>query len=194
MKSRDGFALIDLGIALALMGVLAVKLTMIVDQAAKAHRDGNAEMILEDQAQHVLDKIVYALAGADPDSLDPNAQTPFFSSKIAFRVSLGVENDQVVWGAPEVIGLAADPSQLYWARNEGALNAQSVVWTRAVAELLERELLNGTDDNVNGLTDESGLAFDVAGDSVTIRLTLVKETQDGCTITKTKETVVTCRN
>lgn len=194
MKERDGFTLIEMAIAMALVGVLFVKLTMIVDDAARAHSEGNAEMILEDQAQQVLDKIVYALVGADPDSLVPNAQSPFFSSKVAFRVSLGVEDGQIVWGDPEVIGLAADPSQLYWARNEGAPQQKSVVWTRAVAELLEKELMNGTDDNVNGLTDESGLAFDVSGDSVTIRLTLVKATKDGHTITKTKETVVTCRN
>ena len=191
---RLGFTLIELAIALTLVGILFAKLTMIVGDAAQAHRDGNTSMVLEDQAQVVLDKIVYAVVGADPDTLNPSSIKPFFSTKVGFRISLGVEDGEIVWGDPEVIGLAADPSQLYWARNEGLLGQQYVVWTRAVSELLQDELLNGADDNVNGLTDESGLAFDVVGDSITIRLTLVTTTKDGRTIATTKETVVTCRN
>ncbi len=191
---RRGYTLIELAVALALLGILFVKLTMIISEASKAHREESAGMVLEDQAQQVLDRIAYALIGADPDSLNPSSQKPFFSDRIAFRVSLGVEDGEIVWGDPEVIGLAPDPAQLFWARNENTPDEQIVIWTRAVSELLQDELLNGSDDNVNGLTDESGLTFDVDGDSVTIRLTLVTRTKDGRSISKSKETVITCRN
>jgi hypothetical protein len=59
---------------------------------------------------------------------------------------------------------------------------------------MERELANGADDNANGLTDESGLTFDVDRKKVTIRLTLERADQSGEKIKVTRSTEVTCRN
>ncbi len=193
-RARRGFTLIELSIALVLLGLLFVKLTLIASEATKAHRESSTEMILEDQAQQVLDRIAYALIGADPESLQPDPQAPLFTSKISYRVSMGVEDGQIIWGDPEAIGLAENATQLCWSRNAETENEQIVIWTRHVAELLEKEFLNGSDDNENGLTDEWGLTFVVDGDSVAIRLTLEKETKEGRTILQTKDTLVTCRN
>lgn len=192
-SERSGFTLIEVCIALALMAILFVKLTLIVDEASKTHRRETVSMALEDRALLVLDRISYAVIGTDPDELFPDPAAPFFSDRIEYRVSLGVEDGEVVWSDPEVIGLAEDPSQLYWARNEGGPSEQIVVWCRTVAPWFANEIANGIDDNNNGLTDETGLSFVLEGNSVTIRLTLQRLTKEG-PIRHTRETVVMCRN
>jgi len=170
---QSGFTLIELMIALVLMTVLFVKLTMVVDQASKAHQRETLAMALEDQAILVLDRVSFAIIGSDADTLIPGPEAPFFTPEIEYQISLGVEDGEVVWSDPETIGLDADdPALLYWGKNKDALDERVVVWCRTVAEFMKDEILNGTDDNLNGITDETGLSFVVNGDSVTIRLTL----------------------
>jgi prepilin-type N-terminal cleavage/methylation domain-containing protein len=196
MKHRDenrGFTIVELCIAITLMAILFIKLTMIINEASKTHRRETLSMALEDQALLVLDRISYAVIGSDPDTLFPDPEAPFFTDRLEYQVSLGVEDGQVVWSDPEVIGLDDNPSLLYWGRNEGTPGEQVVVWCRTVAEFFANEVPNGDDDNANGLTDETGLSFVLEGTSVTIRLTLERMTKEG-PIRHTKETVVTCRN
>ena len=132
MKTRrvSGFTMIELCIALALMGILFVKLTLILNQASKVSQTETVSIALEDQAAVLLDRIAYAVIGSDPDRLTPDNESPFFSDRINFTVSLGVEDGQVIWNDEEVIGLAADPSKLYWAKNEGLPAEQVVIWCR----------------------------------------------------------------
>ena len=63
-----------------------------------------------------------------------------------------------------------------------------------VAAFMKDEVLNNVDDNMNGITDETGLSFVVDGDSVTIRLTLERMNKEGNPVRVSKETTVTCRN
>ena len=192
-RSR-GFTLVEICIAMALMTVLFVKLTLIVNEASSTHRRETLSMALEDQAQLVLDRISYAVIGSDPTTLLPDPAAPFFTDSIRYQISLGVEDGEVVWGDPEMIGLEADnPQELFWSRDVGSPEERLVVWCRTVAEYFANEVENGDDDNANGLTDESGLSFVLDGESVTIRLTLERVTKEG-PIRHTKETVVTCRN
>jgi len=192
-RGKRGFTLVELCIAMALMVVLFVKLTMILNQATTTHRRQSAQMALEDQAQVVLDRIVFAIVGSDPASLLPDPSAPFFKNRIQFQCSLGVEDGKVVWSDPEVIGVESDPSLLYWAENEGTPAERIVVWCRSVAALYASELPNGADDNANGLTDETGLSFVLEGETITVRLTLERETKEG-KISYTTEACVACRN
>ena len=191
---RSAFTLIELCIALALMGILFVKLTLVLNEASKTHRKETTAMALEDQAQVVLDRISYAVIGSDPDTLLPDPEAPFFTDDIEYRLSLGVEDGQVVWGDLERIGLEeASPSRLYWMKSPGGPDEQVVVWCRTVAEFFADEIENGDDDNDNGLADETGLSFVIDREKVTIRLSLERDTNDG-PIRYTRETSVTCRN
>ena len=192
--SRSGFSLIELMIALALLGIVVAKLTIVIDEARTSHGHQSASMAIEDRALYVLDKIAYAILGSDRDTLFPDNAMPTFTDRLNYKVSLGVEDGVVVWGEPEVIALSADGTSVYWAENEGEVEERLITWANNVSELLENEILNNGDDNANGLSDESGLNFVLDGDSVTIRLTLRGEDSDGRVINHTVETVVTCRN
>lgn len=190
---QQGFTLIELTIALTLLALLIIKLTMVLREASEGHHRGSVSLALEDQAQIVLDRIAYAVIGSDPDTLLPDPSAPFFTDEITYQVSLGVQDGEVVWSDLETIGLN-DPSLLYWAENKGEAQEKLVVWSRHVAELFADEVDNGFDDNGNLLADETGLSFVVDGDSVTIRLTLERQQEEGEPVRVTKETVVTCRN
>lgn len=194
-RRQSGFTLIELTIALVLLTILFVKLTMVVNEASKTHRKESLAMALEDQAILVLDRISFAVIGSDADTLIPEPEAPFFTPEIEYQVSLGVENGEVVWSDPETIGLDAnDPALLFWGRNKDELDERVVVWCRTVADFMEEEILNGADDNLNGITDETGLSFVVNGDSVTIRLTLERLNKEGNPVQVAKQTTVTCRN
>lgn len=180
-------------IAVSLLGILFVKLALVAKQTSRVRARESAVMALDDQAQNVLDRIAYAVIGSDPETIFPDPAAPFFSNRIEYRVSLGVENGEVVWEDPEVIAVEDGTSNLYWGRNEGTAEERIVIWCRTVADYYKDEVPNGIDDNGNTLADETGLSFVLDGKSVTIRLTLQRMTEEGL-VQETRETVVTCRN
>jgi len=189
---RAGFTAIEMLIAMALLAVVIVKLSLVMNEASKSQHRETASMALEDNVRRVLDRISYAVMGAERESLFPNGGIPDQDDWIDFRVSLGVENGEIVWDDPERIGL--DGKQVYWTQNEGEPDERKVIWCNAVRALLEKELANGLDDNLNGLTDEGGLSFALDGNMITIRLTLEEPTKEGSALVKSAETTVTCRN
>jgi hypothetical protein len=191
---RAGFTVIETVIALTLIGLVLTKLTLVMDEARRAHEDESLSMALEDQAMELIDRISYALVGAAHDKLTPALESPFYAAEIRYQISLGVEDGEVVWGDPELIGLKEDTGQVYWGQNVGEANERIAVWANTVSDMLEDELLNGVDDNKNDLADELGLSFVLDAKSVTIRLTLERERTGGKKIQVTRETTVTCRN
>ena len=194
-RPRSGFTLVEAIIALALIGLVVTKLTLVMGDAQKAHTEETTAMALEDQAMELIDKIAYAIVGSSAESLDPeNMMAPFFSPRMRYMISLGVEDGKPVWSEPEEIGLAEESGEIYWGQNVGAENERKVVWANTVSQLLEDELANGEDDNGNELADELGLSFVLDGASVTIRLTLERVDEDDKRIQVTRWTSVTCRN
>ena len=191
---RAGFTVVEAVIAMALVGLVLTKLTLVMDEARRAHQEETLSLALDDQAMELMDKISFAIIGSAANSLDPSSFAPFSCATIHYKVSLGVEDGKVVWSDPEVIGLAEETSQVYWGENVGEAGERVVVWANTVSEMLEDELLNGVDDNGNDIADELGLAFVLDGESVTIRLSLERSRDDGKKIQVTKETTVTCRN
>jgi len=190
---RSGFTLIEALIAMALVGIVVTKLTMVMEEARRVHQQESITMALDDQAMDLIDKIAYAVIGASAERVDPAPIAPFTSDKIHYQISMGVENGVPVWGDPEEIGMG-DERDVYWGQNVGEVNERRVVWANTVSEMLQDELLNGVDDNQNDLADELGLAFVVDAKSVVIRLTLENVRDDGERLLVTRETTVTCRN
>lgn len=191
---RTGFTLIELVIVIALLAIVLVKLTLVVKEASNSHRRETTSMALEDRALHVLDQIAYAVMGAERESLNPDVESPFFSTDLRYQVSLGVEDGELVWSEPEEVALSGDERQVLYGQNMETANERIVVWTNAVSPFFGNEIPNGEDDNDNELTDESGLTFVVDGSAITIRLTLQSISKEGRPIQATVETFVTCRN
>lgn len=191
---RAGFTVIETVIAMTLIGLVLTKLTLVMEEARRAHQDESISMALDDQAMELMDKIAFAIVGSSAESLDPLPVAPFPCATLHYQISLGVEDGVPVWSDPEVIGLSEQSRQVYWGQNVGEVGERIVVWADTVSEMLEDELLNGIDDNQNDLADELGLAFVLDEKSVTIRLSLERTRDDGKKIQVTKETTVTCRN
>lgn len=192
---RAGFSLVELTIAIVLLAVVVAKLTIVVGEAQDTQRRQSVSMVLEDRALQVLDQITYAIMGSNSESLLPDNEFPAHHNELRYRLSLGVEDGQVVWSDMELIGLNPDnPAQVQWGQSVGEPDERFVVWCNTVNEMLEDEILNGIDDNENGLADEAGLSFVLDDRAVRVRLTLVGTDENGNPIEHTAETLVTCRN
>lgn len=194
-RRRSGFTLVEVVIALVIMVLLAKNLSMVFEtstEAAEAERLLNA---LDMHAQVTMDRMTLALMSSSTTELDPLSVAPLNSSRMDYQTGLGSDElGEILWGDPERIELLAGTGQVVWRENPGLEGERSVVWTSWVPEFLEREMLNGLDDNSNEVIDERGLSFNVIGNQVIIRLTLEREDSEGRTYHKTLESRVTCRN
>jgi len=193
LTSRAGFTLIETCIVSVLTLVVVVKAAYVVDTALGVANDETASMHYEDQARRVLDRIALAVMGSDRETLLPEIEE-IHSNSIRYTFSLGLENGSIVWSDPEEISLDAGNGAIQWRENPGAAEERRTVWSNLVSPLLEGEVINGADDNGNGLIDEDGLSFVLDGQSVVIRLTLRRPEVDGRTVQETVEAVVHCRN
>ncbi len=191
---RAGLTLVELSIVLALLGILAFKIWLVMSSASETAARQTADTYVEDQARVVMDRLVMAVRGSDRESLNP-FDTPLYTTNLRYRISLGVdENGQVVWNDPEEVLLDPNGRQVAWRVNPDVPEERKVVWTNLVRPFLGGELPNATDDNGNGLTDEEGLIFIIEGNSVLIRLTLSRQGDNGEASSFTMESRVTCRN
>jgi prepilin-type N-terminal cleavage/methylation domain-containing protein len=195
MKRRAGFTIMEVAIALVLVAVVSIKVALLLDMASTSETEDAAEMALEDQTRRVLDQIAFAVMGANRETLFPDPESPTYSEEVQYEVSIGVEDGEVVWGDPEQIGLEdGNDTRVLWLQNPGELEERRVVWCNVVRPFLEGEVMNGVDDNGNGLVDEKGLNFTLQGNMVAIRLSLERVRTGGEVITNTVETQVTLRN
>ena len=193
-QRRHGFTMLEILLALALLGAVVVKVHGVMSLASRNTSQQTAEIVLEDQARRVLRQIGYAIMGSNRESLAPDAAAPMSTEDLRYQINLGIENGEVVWSDPEQVALETDDLQIYWSQNPGVAAERRVVWTSLVAPYLEGEIPNGMDDNGNGLIDERGLSFVVDGNSVRIRITLERARDGQEPLIRTVETTVTCRN
>ena len=191
--SRAGFTLIELTVAVALFALVSFNVTVLVRMTSESQAENMTAIVLDDQAQRVMDQIAFAIMGASRDKLFPDDEAPSDSSRLRYEVNLGVEDGVVVWSDPQLIELSGD-TQLAWRERPDEDDERRVVWCSVVRPFLENEIVNGVDDNGNGLIDERGLSFVLEGDTVTIRLTLERQGPEGAPVTRTLASVVTCRN
>lgn len=193
-RAHSGFTLVEASIAIALLALVFVKVGMLVKMKNDTAAHESTSLVVDDQARRVLEQISYAVMGASRERLIPDPESPIYSSELRYEVSLGVQNGVVVWGDAQWIGLAAGTNEVTWRERPDAPDERRVVWCKVVRPFLEGELMNGIDDNGNGLIDEKGLVFTLNGSRVTVRLTLERKSETGEIVTRTVETMVTCRN
>ena len=192
-SARAGWTLIEVLLAGLLVTGVMTKAAFVVNAALSLAGDETASMHYEDQARAVIDRIALAVMGSDRETLIPQIEE-MHTNSIRYSFSLGLEDGEVVWSAPEEIRLGDSGSSVQWTENPGAAEERRAVWTNLVSPLLEGEAVNGVDDNGNGLIDEDGLSFVLEGERIVIRLTLRRPEVDGRMIEQTVESVVYCRN
>lgn len=192
-RPRAGLTMVELVIALAILGLVLVNVSTIVKSSTAVYNSGALVGRLEDQAQQVMDRIAYAILSARAQDLQV-PPPPLSVSTIDYETLLGIENGHDVWGDPSRIELDLPDGQVLWRQNPDGEDERRVVWTKWVPELLEDEIANGEDDNGNALFDEAGLAFGMEDGQVTIRLTLRRTDNDRTVYIRTLEARVTCRN
>jgi hypothetical protein len=193
LRARAGWTLIELLLASVLVTAIMGKAAVVISTALDLASDQSASMHNEDQARVVMDRIALAVMGSDRGTLIPQIEE-IHSNRIKYTFSLGVEDGEVVWSAPEEIRLGDARDSVEWRENPDAAAERRVTWTNHVSPLLEGELINGADDNGNGLVDEDGLSFVLEGNRVVIRLTLHRPEVDGRRVEETIESIVACRN
>jgi hypothetical protein len=181
-------------VVVALTSLVAVKVGLLMQMRATTESREMTVMMVDDQARRVLDQVAYAIMGAGRDRLIPDPEAPLHSTELRFEVSLGVVDGEVVWGDTQAVGIDADSSQLAWRERPDQADERRVVWCNTVRDFLEGEVINGADDNGNGLVDEKGMTFVLEGNRVTILLSLERTDEKGNPVTRTVESVVTCRN
>jgi hypothetical protein len=190
---RSGLTLIETTIVAVLAVGIVAKIAFVVDAALGLASDQTASQHYEDQARRVLDRIALAVMGSDRETLLPQIEE-LHSDRIRYTSSLGVEDGEVVWSAPEEIRLDDGRTRIEWRENPDEAEERRVVWSNLVSPLLQGESVNGADDNGNGLIDEDGLSFVLEGSRIVIRLTLRRPEVDGRAVEQTVEAVVHCRN
>ncbi|NOT30638.1 MAG: prepilin-type N-terminal cleavage/methylation domain-containing protein [Planctomycetes bacterium] len=193
-STQSGLTLLEVLLAVSLLGILAYKGFAVLDSAADTTQASTSEVLVEERCQIVLERIARAVMSSSRESLAPAAEAPLSTEELTFQMHLGIENGEVIWSDPEKIALEQLENEAYWTRTPEAGPEQRVVLTHLVRPYLEGELPNGMDDNGNGLIDEKGLSFVVDRNAVHIRITLERVDGNGRLVTRTAQTTVTCRN
>jgi len=174
-RQHAGFTLLEVVIAVTILGMIAANVTMVSRSSAQAYEVGASTSALDAQLDRTMDRIAMALMAARTESLFPSNSVPMWTPNLTFDQSLGFEDGEEVIGEVERIERAPGTAQVVWKQRPDTLEERRVVWTNWVRELLKDEQANGIDDDANGLIDEDGLSFTVDGNRVTIRLTLERE-------------------
>ena len=181
-KSRSGMTLLEVAIVLTILSLLAINVTMVSKTGSQVASSGAFFEALNDEADTTLDRISLALMSSSSADLYPVKAAPGFSDYMDYTVSLGLQGGEIVLGPVERI--AWEPNgpggQVAWYSDLGGAEERTVVWSRAVPDAFDGEVLgNGIDDNANGINEESGLAFVKNGELVDVHLTVEGTAPDG---------------
>jgi hypothetical protein len=209
--SRQGLTLVEAAIALTLLMVVLFGAANVMRQAQGAFETGRALTALQTKTHRTLHRIADHLVPAELGSLDPVPGEVLASTTLGYRHPIGVDDTDIEWGPTLQLRLELDSgevddgldndgdglrdeSNLVWRREPGTPQEVRVVWCRDVRRNLEGEEPNLIDDNGNGLIDERGLAFQLVGDVLTIRLSLESPVPGGAPLVTTAQTSVRIRN
>lgn len=192
-KPSAGFTILELVIALTVLVLLVTNVGLVMRTSSDVTEAGIRLEQLENQADLTMDRIALAIMASSSDGIVPAPMAPDSADFLRFSRNVGVEDGEIVWGNEEIIELE-QPGQVVWRENKDLPEERRVVWSRWVSDMLEGEQPNAEDDNGNGLEDEAGLAFDMDGRKITVRITLQNVDPEGRVLTKTLETRVTARN
>jgi prepilin-type N-terminal cleavage/methylation domain-containing protein len=197
-KSRvapcGGYTLIELVIVLALISIVLMNL-YLVSGASSAHSGSQFEADdVERNTRRATERIRYELLGASIENLYQTVGAPASVTEINYQQSLGMEQGEWLWSDPLRIAYDPQTRQVTWCENPGESDERRQVWLKDVPQLAPGELLNGIDDNQDGLVDESGLSFFVHEGLVTATIHVMRPLRDGTLVVRQGRITVKPRN
>ncbi|MFN0006330.1 MAG: type II secretion system protein J [Planctomycetota bacterium] len=213
-RSTSGFTLLELGIAVSMLGVLLVGAVSIFESTRRVHEATTTDVDLESNVQRTLERIADLLQRSRRSNVlpaSPGAQAPFSASQVDFTSVTSFVGGAAVWGAAQRIEFQYSPTDpddgldndgdgiiddgaVVWTTDLGLPTQRSMILCRGVTEFANGETQDATDQNGNGLIDERGLSFDFQGSSVTVRLTVSRVLNASRQSTRSAQRMITLRN
>jgi type II secretory pathway pseudopilin PulG len=209
-RTRAGLTLVEALLATVLLSTLLVAVTQTSARASDAVEAAQAEYALTTATHRALERIVRSIEFADGAILSGQVLGPLGDDQVSFSTPVSFVDGVVTWMSAQILseldegelddgadndgdGLV-DEGRVVLIEDQGGAAERRVVLTNGVAELQDGEEANNADDNGNGLVDETGLSFSATGETVFVRLTCQRRTDDGRLLVQAAETAVRLRN
>ena len=209
-RSRRGASVLEVTIAIALMGLAMGAVATTGDSMKSAYRTADAVSVGDQRARTAIRRIDEILAVADASSVTPRIEAPFSSTWIEFDTIAGFEGATAVAGDTQRLELRYSPGeldngvdddgnglvdecQLVWIRNVGQPDESESTICTSLSEYLGGETLDGADENGNGLADERGFCIEDDGGLLRVRLTVEIRTAKGLRVLRSVERTTALR-
>ncbi len=212
LRRRAGFTLIETMAAIGVLSIVLVPTGMLLVTGSGLHREAAGQRAAAFGSQRTADRIVEALEGTRMDSVTTFPQTPLWDDVLDVErvADVTLADGTVTYGTVRIEwvrdpneadnGLDDDGDQLVdegrvqMTIDAGTASEQVVLLATGVSEFLEGETGDGSDENGNGLADETGFCIARDGNTLTVRLSLERRTSAGETVSDTAEAHITVRN
>ncbi|MFT7678177.1 MAG: prepilin-type N-terminal cleavage/methylation domain-containing protein [Planctomycetota bacterium] len=211
VNKRAGFTLVEMTIAVSILGVALTSAAMVSKTGGDAHQTNAAVQSLENSLSQSISRIAGELALSGMDHLDPDPIEGLPYQDLDYQVVVGYTDTAPDLSVTRQIVAEAeagdandgidndgdgliDERTLLMVRDVGLATERRVVLCNGVLEYLEGETFDGADENGNGLEDEPGFHLERNGDVITIRLSVGKQGPGGVTLVRTAELDVRLRN
>lgn len=208
---RAGFTIVELLIAVALLGLALSGAAMVSRSGSEVHRTSVAVQDVEQRLHRALEQVSGALTTAGADYLVPTPVEGLAYGSLQFQQVIGhtgttpdlgptielateIEGNEADNGADDDGDGLVDERELVLTLDVGGANEQRVKLVSGVLELLEGESSDGLDENGNGLVDEPGFHLERNGDVVAVRLSIGDQDPQGRLVVRTAELDIRMRN
>lgn len=204
-----GFTLVEMLVSMTVLAVVVGSVLFSLSRASGVYGETQTRDILNANAHRALEFVARQFMDAGRGEFVP--LDPDCASDITYRRADGYDGAATTFGPVMRFAFQLDEEELddgldnnqnglvdegviLWVEDVGGPNERGVVRARGVSRLTEGELPNGVDDNGNGVADEAGFHFEIAGDVLTVRVTMERLDASGRLLTKTVQTSVNVRN
>lgn len=206
-----GYTLTEAMIVLSILAIILGSAITAVKEGQDHFNRSVTSSVVNTKITRAVNRIAKRLTAAGRDSVFPWPTAPLGSDSISFQEVVAWNGSSAVWSEDVDIRLEYEPGELdngldddddgmvdecrvVLIENVGEADERNVVLISSVREFLAGEIPNGLDDNGNGLEDERGLCFEAQGNTLVVRLSVMRRDQDRRITLQTLETRVGVRN
>ncbi|MDG1051624.1 MAG: prepilin-type N-terminal cleavage/methylation domain-containing protein [Planctomycetota bacterium] len=186
---RSGFTLIEILIAVALLGFLLSSVGLLSSASKNAFSRGTTVSAMELRTGITSSGIQKELSLAMATSLTPEIAPGQRVTELTYTRAVGWEGETTLTTAPRTLRLEMEPGEanngadddgdglvdegiLVLIEDLGLPTEKRRVLARGLAEYAKGEVFNGVDDNGDGLVDEKGFAIERMGAALEVTVTL----------------------